>query len=160
MRGRRKLAHTSAVTSTIVADPIQPRSWLLVLATLLSLGVAAIVSFRGMLQIAMGSCGRDGISPDSPQGVLCQAIGGPAAAAWIGLAFAMLAAILVYRLMAARRTGTKKRIWPWLILTPAVPLVLTLAIGLPADSCSGADQAAFDAWAMAGNGVTPPADCR
>jgi hypothetical protein len=128
------------------------------------LAVATVAAFFELLVLGLGTCGGDGGSPyaarDSAQGHVCDFLdrGGMTLVMAVEIA-ALVAAGVVLALWARRRVGGRLAV-ACAVAAALVPLAGLWALSAPSDSCSRADQAAYQAWLDRGaSGERPPADC-
>ena len=96
---------------------------------------------------------------DSAQGHVCDFLdrGGMALVLGVEIA-ALVAAGVVIALWARRRAGGRLAV-ACAVAASLLPLVGLWALSAPSDSCSKADQAAYQTWLDRGGTDEPPADC-
>ncbi|MGI8593645.1 MAG: hypothetical protein ACR2ML_04650 [Solirubrobacteraceae bacterium] len=122
-------------------------------------GAVAIASFTMVTGVALAKCDGDGGLPnsaaDSPAGRFCE---GPLVWPW---AAALLVAPMVVLLgIGVVGIVRRRRLWVWVAPVVGVGTLLLLCLPVLAldQSCSAADQRAYDEWDGA-RGGEQPADC-
>ena len=123
-------------------------------------GAVAIASFAAVVMVGLGKCDGDGGLPysaaDSPAGRFCE---GPLVWPWTA---ALLVAPMVV-LLAIGTIGVVRRRWLWVGIAPAVGVGTLLLLFVPVfaldQSCSAADQRAYDAGVEGDRGAEQPVDC-
>jgi hypothetical protein len=138
-----------------------------VAAVIAMLAVATVAAFYELIVLGLGSCGGDGGSPnaapDSAQGRLCDVLdrGGMTAVIAVEVA-ALVAAGIVIGLWARRRVGGGLAVG-CAVAAAFLPFAGLWALSAPADRCSRADEAAYQAWVdkapPVARSARPPADC-